>query len=201
MERTKGKLRPSLPRSSDLAVVRAVGEPLGNRDARGRFASGNEIGRGRGWRNLIRKSLGTEASTPLVERLVRETLVLHAGFMRELPFQGLQVNAPTAARAKWVAISAHVVNRALELGIETDKGRELLELALRLDQRAERLAVTALDMATRLAAAKPARRQGPSIWEASADDEDDDDDAKPAGGDEDALASHDGAGIGDEHNA
>jgi hypothetical protein len=153
LERSKGKLRPTLPRSSDLGTPGPVDERRRNHDAGGRFAPGNEAGRGRGWRSQIRKGLQPQASTPEVERVFRDAWGLHCQFMRELPFTGAQVSQPTAARARWAALSQYYVNRAAEVGLETDTGRQFIELAMRLDQRAERLAVTSFDLATKLAEA------------------------------------------------
>lgn len=154
IEQSHGKARPGLPRSGDLATPKAEDKRNGKRGPGGRFAPGNDIGRGRGWRNLIRKSLGATVSTELVERLCREAWTLHLAFMRELPFDGAQVTALSAARARWTALASYFATRGAELGLETDKGQRALELSMRLDQRAERLAVTALDIATKLANAK-----------------------------------------------
>ncbi len=159
IERSNGKARPTLPRSSDLARVEGVDVRKGGRDAQGRFLPRNGAAAGKGWRSLIRRSLGTEATTPAVERLMREARALHTAFMRELPFAGAQVTSLSAARARWTALSAYYANRAAELGLESDEARAALELAMRLDQRAERLAVTCLDVATALARAQ---RRGPA---------------------------------------
>lgn len=58
-----------------------------------------------------------------------------------------------AESARSSVVSTHLAARALELGVETTKGRALLELSMKLGQRAERTAVTAYDLAQRLAEA------------------------------------------------
>lgn len=159
IELNGGKPATVLPRSSDLLTPESVDVRRRNHGTDGRFVRGNSAGTGKGWRSFIRRSLGTDATTPVVERLFRESWTLHSAFLRELPFVGAQVTALSAARARWTALSSYYSNRAAELGLDTDAGRAALELAMRLDQRAERLCVTALDVATRLAVAA---RRAPS---------------------------------------
>jgi len=78
--------------------------------------------------------------------------VLYAAMLRELPSDGAQVRPLVAARVRCAVLAGRYSLRGAELGLDSDEGRAAVELALRLDQRAERLAVTALDISTRLAA-------------------------------------------------
>lgn len=59
IEKSKGKARLTLPRSSDLTVPDTVGEPSGTRDAQGRFAAGNGVATGGKFKALIAQSFGT----------------------------------------------------------------------------------------------------------------------------------------------
>jgi hypothetical protein len=103
---------------------------------------------------LIRRQLGAEGSEA-VERLTSDTLALFRALTRSVPSDAPQVQDTLARRARWSVLSAHYALRAAELGLETDAGQRCLDLSLKLDARAERLDVTALDLASRLDAAKP----------------------------------------------
>jgi len=100
---------------------------------------------------LIRRQLGTDAPTPLVEQAHREARTHYSAFMRDLPHGGDSVAQLVVVRATYAALLPQLMAKALAAGVESKAGRELLELAMRLDQRCERLAVTTLDIATRLA--------------------------------------------------
>jgi hypothetical protein len=160
LERSKGKLRPGLPRSSDLHTVPA-GEPDGNRDTGGRFEKGNTVGTRRGIRALIKRHLGRDGTNAETESVYRETTTLFGGFMKSMPTEADVVQDLAARQARASVFSARFAAQALEVGIFTDKGRQLLEMSIRFDQRAERLMVTALDVATKLAESE--RKQAPAV--------------------------------------
>lgn len=151
LERSHDALRPTLPRASDLPADFPARDPSAGRDASGRFASGNGIGRGRHWVRTIARSLGVELAGEAGE-LGREAWVLYTAFLRELPTDCASVRQLVAARARAAVLSARYARRAAELGLDTPEGAEAIQRATSLDQRAERLAVTSLDIATRLAA-------------------------------------------------
>jgi hypothetical protein len=89
-----------------------------------------------------------------VAPLAREAWRVFQALLKELPHTGAQVSCLVAARARSAVLSARFAVRAAELGLDTDAGRSALELSMKLDARAERLAVTSLDIATRLAASE-----------------------------------------------
>ncbi len=66
-----------------------------------------------------------------------------------------QVQDTLAQCARWSVLSAHYALRAVELGLETEEGQRRVELAIKLDQRVERLDVTAIDLADRLGTDAP----------------------------------------------
>jgi hypothetical protein len=164
IERSHGKARPTLPRSSDLNDRRPPetdDKPNGQRGPGGRFAKGNAIAVGHGWRKAIRKMLGRAGEGIEQEdmrQLTRESWRVYRAFMQELPHDGAQVSSLVASRARHSVLSAHLVGLAAEAGLSTEKGMKLLELSTKFDQRAERLCVTAMDVAERLAAAERQRR-------------------------------------------
>ncbi|HEX9619439.1 MAG TPA: hypothetical protein VF989_04855, partial [Polyangiaceae bacterium] len=94
---------------------------------------------------MIRRQLGAEGSEA-VERLTSDTLALFRALTRSVASDAPQVQDTLARRARWSVLSAHYALRAAELGLETDAGQRCLDLALKLDARAERLDVTALDL-------------------------------------------------------
>ena len=159
IEQSHGKARPTLPRSKDLANVPPAGERPRQRDASGRFAPGNRAGVGRGWRAALARVLGRDLKGE-VAPLARESWLTFQAMLKELPHTGAQVSALVAARARSTTLSARYAARAAELGLDTDEGMRALTLSMQLDARAERLAVTSLDIATKLAAADRKRKPG-----------------------------------------
>lgn len=161
LERSKGKLRPTLPRSSDLAPVETVRDPSEGRSAGGRFAPGNRIAQGQRWKAAIRKLLGSDATDGEAESLGREAWRMYLAILRDLPHDGASVRVLAALQAREAVLAARWANRALELGLDTPEGKAADELGSRHGQRAERLTVTCLDVATKLQAARPPE---PNPW-------------------------------------
>lgn len=157
IERSHGKARPTLPRRRDLEAADADRDPCRGRDEHGRFASGNEAGTGRGWKAIVAKHLGRELQGE-AGPLAREALQLFRAELAQMPHDGPQVRQLVAARARSAVLAARYAMRAAELGLDTDVGQKAIELSMRLDARAERLAVTALDIASKLAKAEGKRK-------------------------------------------
>lgn len=153
LERSKGKLRPTLPRSSDLAGVNAAGEPLAARGPGGLFAPGNSVGAGAAWKYAIGAALGAERAGD-AGKLGKEAYRLYRAFMRDLPCDCASVRQLVAQRARAAAFSAYYANKAGELGLTSELGMQANAEALKWDARAERLAVTSLDVSTKLAATR-----------------------------------------------
>lgn len=153
IERSHGKARPTLPRSSDLSPVETVPTPSEGRDAGGRFASGNRIAHGSRWRATIRRLLGRGATSEQAESVARQAYRLYCALLRELPSDGPSVRMLAALQARHAALAAFFTDRAAEVGLDTPEGMAALERASKDGQRAERLAVTALDVSTKLASA------------------------------------------------
>jgi len=159
IEQSHGKARPTLPRSSDLTDPHTECEPSGKRDARGRFAAGNDTATGRGWKAILRKHV-TGALKGEAEPLAREAWQLYQSLLSELPCDSPGVRQLVAARARAAVLSARYALLAAERGYGTEDGDAALELSTKLCQRAERLAVTSLDLSTKLAVV--ARRRKPA---------------------------------------
>jgi hypothetical protein len=150
-----GAVRTAPPRRKDQAGYTAP-EPSRDRATGGRFAPGNRAAVRSGVRALIKRQLGADATTEEVAQLYRETMTMFSGLLADLPARDAhEVQDLTARRARWSVLGARFSAKAAEVGLFTEEGSRLLEMALKLDARAERLAVTARDEAERLAATRP----------------------------------------------
>lgn len=150
-----GKTRTAPARRKDVANYTAA-EPDRNREPTGRFTKGNDAAKRKAIRSLLKRQLGCEASTEEVEQLYRETMIQFRACLADLPANdAAEVQDLTARRARWSVLSARYAAKAAAVGLFTDEGAKHIELALKLDARAERLAVTARDEAERLCASRP----------------------------------------------
>ena len=176
IERSKGKARPTLPRSSDLKPVRAAEQRSDVRDREGRFAPGNAGGMGRGWKRAIGKMLGqcTQELSDVAARVAADAWRLFTVAIKEMPHDGPNVRALVARKARHEALEGYWSAQALA-NLGTPKGDAAESRATLHGQRAERLTVSALDVARVLAAAQP---RVPKDWRAAfsaaapADDDD-----------------------------
>jgi len=158
IELSHGKARPTLPRSSDLASVpQTVHEPSRGRDAQGRFTSANAAAIGRGAKAAVRRLLGrgAELSDPQARAVALDAERLFGATLRELPSDGPTVRQLVALYARHAALAAFWSAQASTVGLGSPEGIDAQEQATKHGTRAERLAVTMLDVATRIASAKP----------------------------------------------
>lgn len=155
IERSHGKARPTLPRLSDVPVVTpAANDRAGLRDAHGRFAPGNAAGTGRAWKRAIRKVLAREAGGDAEAAIVAgDAWQLYLAALRSLPSHGPLVRQAVAMQSRHAALSAFYAAKAAAAGLLTEQGLMLGAESTKHGQRAERLSVTALDLAVRMAAA------------------------------------------------
>jgi hypothetical protein len=146
----QGKARPQPPRLKDLPTVLTVGEPSRSHGPDGRFTPRNVAACDRGVKALVRRHLGRDTTGPEAEAVYREVRTLYGAFMRSLPNDDAVIQDLVARQARSSAFSARLAARAIELGLETEEGRKALDMSIKLDARAERLAVTAWDLAQKL---------------------------------------------------
>lgn len=163
IEKSHGKARPSLPRSSDLSLVVTASNPTAGRDEAGRFVPGNGVSKGARWKASLKKLLGPGSNEP-------EALIVHAdakqvcvATMRSMPCDLPAVRSLVALHARHVAVAGFFTVKASAVGLETEKGLAFLQVASDHGQRAERLIVTALDVASKLAKAN-AKTADASPW-------------------------------------
>lgn len=156
IERSHNKARPTLPRSSDLPEVPTDRERPVERQPDGRFASGNTLARGRGWKTSIRKQLGrVDGADSLAATVADDAWRIFCATVRDMPSDGPSVRGLLMQQAKQAALSSFWEGEAARRGLTTEAGIQASELAMKHGQRSERLLVTGLDIATRLAASKP----------------------------------------------
>lgn len=146
-----GKARPQLPRAKNLPAQLTAAEPIQGRDQSGRFAPGNGVATDRGIKALLKRQLGKHADDAEVQALYRETRIQFLAELARMPSKAPQVQRDLCARARWSALSARYVAQAAAIGLDSPEAQKLVELAMKLDARAERLGVTALDNSKRLA--------------------------------------------------
>lgn len=153
MERSHDKMRPSLPRSRELpAVLPTAPERPRQRDAHGRFTPGNHASLGRGAKAALRRLLGrgNDIADADAAQLARDAERLFAATLAELPSDGATVRQLAASFARHSALQGFWAARAAELGLSSDEAVKAEEHASKHGARAERLAISMLDVASRL---------------------------------------------------
>jgi len=155
-ERSHGAMRPSLPQSYELpAAIEPVRSRTEGRDAAGRFVSGNPWAPGNRWRQLIAEGLGrhTQHDSDVARDLSRRAYRYFRSFLRDLPIDSATTRSLTAQRARAAALADFYGLEAARLQLTSAEALKAAEAAAKWCQRAERLAVTTLDIASRLATA------------------------------------------------
>jgi hypothetical protein len=150
IERSHGKARPTLVRSSDLAQVKAAKTPTEGRTAHGHFAAGNPIGLGSRWKASIKKSLGPKATEGEARAVYGDALRIYLATLRAMPSDAAPVRSLAALHGRHMAVNAYYTTKAAEAGLDTPAGQKLQDLANRESQRAERVLVSCIDVATKL---------------------------------------------------
>jgi hypothetical protein len=151
IEISHGKARPTLPRSSDLSPVDTARDPSVGRTVGGRFGPGNKIANGARWKQAIKRLLGRVADGQEAEAVGRDSWKIFLATLRAMPSDAAPVRSLVALHARHVAVASFFTNKAAAVGLDTKEGLAFLEVASHHGQRAERTAVTALDVATKLA--------------------------------------------------
>lgn len=153
IERSHGKARPTLPRGSDLQPPETDAKPTDARDAHGHFAAGNRSGLAARFKATVKKALGSAESEGEARVVTRDARRVFAHVLRSLPSDAPPVRVLVSMHARHVALNAYFTAKAEAAGLDTPAGLKLLEVADRQSQRAERVLVTAQDVA-RVCAAK-----------------------------------------------
>jgi hypothetical protein len=147
MERSKGKLRPSLTRASDLKPAESDAKPADARAPDGRFAAGNRASVGARFTATIKKSLGSKGASGEALIVARDARRLFGHTLASLPSEAPPVRALVAIYSRHAALNAYYTLKAEAAGLDTERGLELLSVADRQSQRAERVLVTCHDLA------------------------------------------------------
>lgn len=152
-----GKARPQPPRSKDLpAVIAAPPAPAANeRDSAGRFQPGNRAAVGTGFTRAVRHALARSGDSQASQDVARSAGRLYDAVLADLPATPAVVAQTVSAYSTAAALTEWYSSAASIAGHDTEQGIAYLELALKCGARAERLAVTASDLAQRHAARAP----------------------------------------------
>ncbi len=150
LEKSHGKARPTLPRSSDLADVPTGGDRKSNHAANGRFMPGNAAATDRSAKQAIGKVLGLRPTADAVSVVAKDAARVFGVVLRDMPSDAPTVRNLAAMLARHSALGAYFNVRADELGLDTLEGLAAIDQATKHGMRVERLTVTCLDVATRL---------------------------------------------------
>lgn len=153
-EQSKGKARTVLPRSSDLEPAGTERVRSQGRDAAGRAAAGNRLAEGRRWKQTIKRIAGAGVGVGEVAIIAEDARRLFAALLLDLPTDGASVRQLVALQARHAALAAYWTARAEELGPSSEQGLAAEEQATKHGVRVERLAVTSLDVATKMVSAR-----------------------------------------------
>jgi hypothetical protein len=168
-ERSHGKARTMLPRSADLPDIPTAHEPTVERLPDGKFGKGNALARGRGWKSAIRKQLGaTDGADDVAQRVADDAWVVFLATIKELPHDGAIVRSLAMQMSRDAALAGFWGAEAAKAGLSSERGIQAQERAMKHGQRVERLTVTMLDVATRLAASNK-RTVAEPVWTAAAE--------------------------------
>jgi hypothetical protein len=156
LRNVKGKLRTESPRLKDLSLRRTARDPSDGRDEHGHFAAGNRVATDRALKQLCREGLeGLDAE------LARDAMTMYRALLRTSPSDGPAVRQITAAQCRHAVMATSFANAAAKAGLATPDGIKLAEQARSHDLAAQRLAVTAYDLACREASHATRRKRGP----------------------------------------
>lgn len=165
LERSHGKPRATRPRLRDVAAVAPDADRRRrNHDHRGRFAAGNAAGAGQGAKRVLEApEVGLEAGlasascTPSEAatraQLVQSVRALYRAARKDLGCDSPVCLSSTATYARETVLAGYLIAAAVEAGLTTDRGLQLLEAAQRSEGRAERASIHALTLAAKLAEA------------------------------------------------
>ncbi len=190
IESSHGKARPTLPRAREVRVAPPADHRARDRDATGRFKPGNRAGTQRGIKLALAKLTGryiTGASEEAMAVAGDAACLLRAKLAESAAPDSASVRSLLALAATHEALAAFWFGRALLAGLDTERGIAAQGEATKHGQRAERLTVTAHDMAAKVASVRPRAAPWPSMLPApraveAFDDDGDPDDGESGGG-------------------
>lgn len=170
-EQSHDKARTTLPRASDLSLEAGTdGERRRNHDARGRFAPRNDASGNRAFRRALKKLIAADSLTDdaVVRTVLEDAWRIFTATLRELPNDGPTVRGLALRKARHEALEGFWTTRAAALGLTSPDALAAEDRATKHGQRAERVAVTMLDVATALSKATSTRgaqtREPPPGW-------------------------------------
>jgi hypothetical protein len=159
IEQSHGKARPTLARADELPrVLPSADHRHRGRDAHGRFVAGNRAATHRGVKQALGKLVGRYvrgADDDAMGVASDAASFLRAKLLESPAPDSPSVRSMLALASTHEALAAFWFARAMVAGLDTAAGVECQAHATKHGQRAERLAVTAWDLASRLAQRRP----------------------------------------------
>lgn len=181
IERSHGKPRVTRKRLRDVPTAETVEERRReDHDAGGRFTVGNRAAVASGARRAIsrheRAALASQLESAAggqlggVDRaaLLRDVMRLYASARRTLASREPIVLSSALTWARESALAGFLTAQAVELGITTEPGLQLLDAAQKCEARAERASLHAATMAERLAPKRAPADPHRAVFEAFA---------------------------------
>lgn len=145
-----GKLRNASMRLKDVPKAKGTArDRSANHDAHGRFTLANSAARGRATKTWVKRSLGTLVGDAELDGIVKAILAMFAEELKAMPADSVAVRTELAAAARRSVIASVFHLESTKVGISSDRGIRLQELAMRHDQAASRHRVAALGFASR----------------------------------------------------
>ena len=111
----------------------------------------------------IAKLLGRDIADPIAARVAADAFRTYSAELRELPHDGPIVRSLAAQHAHHVALAGFWAAQAFDLGLTSAEGILAQGRCLQHGQRAERLSVTLLDVAGRMASTDTHRGTTPAL--------------------------------------
>jgi hypothetical protein len=153
-ELSKGKVRQTGARLSDLGTVPTEDERSRDRGERGRFKAGNKAAANRSAkqaltaplraaRTRVREAVEGQGRS-LADALLSDAMAVYASARLELGSASVFVLAPLTSFATESVLAQHFTKLAAELGFDTERGLLMLETAHRCETQAQRAMTAAL---------------------------------------------------------
>jgi hypothetical protein len=181
IEQSHEKPRLTAPRLSNLGTVGTGGDRGRNHDDKGHFTTANTAARDRSAKRALtaplraaRKRLEKASDLPasVADELLRDALAVYGSAKAELGSSSVFVLANVVAFATESVLAGYFAKQSAEMGFDTERGGELLELAHRCETQSQRAMTAALAAAKALGGRKPQARNAvdrirDTTWEAS----------------------------------
>ena len=152
IEQSHGKPRLTGPRPSDLGTVETGGDRGRDRDAGGRFQTGDKAAVGRSAKRALRAAYSAAndrlksvvGEGPVADQLLADASAVHRAARLELGTSSVFVEGPSIAYAVESVLAGYFMAEAAQAGFLSDRGLELHQRAMQCETQAQRAMTAAL---------------------------------------------------------